>query len=210
MGLHLNAGTTAINTLGYTICSAVWGVILLVIMYIGSLVRGFSHAEAAAVVSAGTMLLCFFLVVIGMSSSCSNFVTHTQALTCCIIRRIGGYRSPQRLRQRRSPASRMDRLGSQGDYLRPGSQRIAQHRLHLHRSSTHSLVCRGHEEPGRIPQGALHLHVGRGLVVHHLRSGRVQLCWCIRYYPWIRILDRLVVEGFCCLDLAHDCAFDVT
>ena len=65
MGLHLNAGTTAINTLGYTICSAVLGVILLIIMYIGSLVRGFSHAEAAAVVSAGTMLLCFFFVVIG-------------------------------------------------------------------------------------------------------------------------------------------------
>jgi TRAP-type C4-dicarboxylate transport system permease large subunit len=66
MGLHVNAGTVAINTLGYTFCSALWGLILLVIMYLGSLVRGFSHAEAAAVVSAGTMLLCFFFVVIGM------------------------------------------------------------------------------------------------------------------------------------------------
>jgi hypothetical protein len=65
MGLHVNAGTVAINTLGYTFCSALWGLIIGVIMYAGSLVRGFSKAEFAAAISAGTMLLCFFFVVIG-------------------------------------------------------------------------------------------------------------------------------------------------
>ena len=67
MGLHVNAGSVAINTLGYTFCSALWGLIICVIMYAGSLVRGFSKAEFAAAISAGTMLLCFFFVVIGGS-----------------------------------------------------------------------------------------------------------------------------------------------
>jgi hypothetical protein len=69
MGLHVNAGTVAINTLGYTFCSALWGLIIGVIMYAGSLVRGFSKAEFAAAISAGTMLLCFFFVVIGKHRS---------------------------------------------------------------------------------------------------------------------------------------------
>jgi uncharacterized membrane protein len=69
MGLHVNAGTVAINTLGYTFCSALWGLIIGVIMYAGSLVRGFSKAEFAAAISAGTMLLCFFFVVIGKHHS---------------------------------------------------------------------------------------------------------------------------------------------
>lgn len=67
MGLHVNAGSVAINTLGYTFCSALWGLIICVLMYAGSLVRGFSKAEFAAAISAGTMLLCFFFVVIGQS-----------------------------------------------------------------------------------------------------------------------------------------------
>jgi len=33
MGLHANAGATAINTLGYTTCTTVWGVVLVVIMW---------------------------------------------------------------------------------------------------------------------------------------------------------------------------------
>lgn len=32
MGLHCNAGATAINTLGYHFCTTVWGVILAIIM----------------------------------------------------------------------------------------------------------------------------------------------------------------------------------
>lgn len=65
MGLHTNAATTAINTLGYTICSVWWGFIVSAVMFAGSLFRDFHHAEAAALVSAGTMFFCFLTVVIG-------------------------------------------------------------------------------------------------------------------------------------------------
>lgn len=65
MGLHINAGTTAINTLGYTVCSVVWGVVLTVVMFAISLLRGFKYAEVAAIISAGTMFTCFLVVVIG-------------------------------------------------------------------------------------------------------------------------------------------------
>lgn len=65
MGLHLNAGTTVINTLRYTFCSTIWGVILLIIMFAGSLFRDFRHATLLGIVSAGTMFIAYLIVVIG-------------------------------------------------------------------------------------------------------------------------------------------------
>jgi hypothetical protein len=65
MGLHLNAGTTVINTLHYTFCSTIWGVILLIIMFAGSLFRDFRHATLLGIVSAGTMFIAYLIVVIG-------------------------------------------------------------------------------------------------------------------------------------------------
>jgi hypothetical protein len=67
MGLHCNAGATAINTLNYTFCSAIWGFILLVIMWAGSLFRDFRHATLMGLVSAGTMFVSYLIVVIGHS-----------------------------------------------------------------------------------------------------------------------------------------------
>lgn len=60
MGLHINAGTVAINTLGYTFCSAVWGIICLIIMFSLSLVRNFNHAMTAGMFYLAIFL--FFLV----------------------------------------------------------------------------------------------------------------------------------------------------
>ncbi|KAJ9107959.1 hypothetical protein QFC20_003644 [Naganishia adeliensis] len=66
MGLHVNAAQTSINTvIQYEFCTVAWGVIILVIMWAGSLVRGFKYTEVAAVISAGTMFICYLLVVIG-------------------------------------------------------------------------------------------------------------------------------------------------
>ncbi|GHJ84576.1 hypothetical protein NliqN6_0978 [Naganishia liquefaciens] len=66
MGLHVNAASTAINTvIQYEFCTVWWGVIFLVIMWAGSLIRGFKYTEVAAIVSAGTMFICYLLVVIG-------------------------------------------------------------------------------------------------------------------------------------------------
>lgn len=65
-GLHVNAAQTAINTvIQYEFCTVAWGVIFLVIMWAGSMIRGFKHAEYAAILSAGTMFICYLLVVIG-------------------------------------------------------------------------------------------------------------------------------------------------
>ncbi|KAL7411848.1 transmembrane amino acid transporter protein-domain-containing protein [Mrakia frigida] len=67
MGLHCNAGTTAINTMGYKLCSAGMGAILGVIMFLGSLIRDFRHTTPFGIFSAGTMFICFLIVVIGHS-----------------------------------------------------------------------------------------------------------------------------------------------
>ncbi len=69
MGLHVNAGSTAINTLNHRgICTAYWGVILLFIMFLGSLVRNFRFATQAGIVSAGTMFVCVLIVIIGAAT----------------------------------------------------------------------------------------------------------------------------------------------
>ncbi|KAJ9098964.1 hypothetical protein QFC19_006188 [Naganishia cerealis] len=66
MGLHVNAAQTAINTvIQYEFCTVAWGVIFLLIMWAGSLIRGFKYTEIAAVLSAGTMFICYLLVVVG-------------------------------------------------------------------------------------------------------------------------------------------------
>ncbi|KAJ9104620.1 hypothetical protein QFC21_002118 [Naganishia friedmannii] len=65
-GLHVNAAQTAINTvIQYEFCTVAWGVIFLVVMWAGSMIRGFKGTEIAAILSAGTMFICYLLVVIG-------------------------------------------------------------------------------------------------------------------------------------------------
>ncbi|CDZ97743.1 Amino acid transporter, transmembrane [Phaffia rhodozyma] len=65
MGLHCNAGATAINTLRPTICTSLWAFILTIFMWAGSLIRDLRHTTILGIVSAGTMFVCFLVVVIG-------------------------------------------------------------------------------------------------------------------------------------------------
>lgn len=49
-GLHVNAASTAINTvIQYEFCTVWWGVIFLVIMWAGSLIRGFKYTGMSCV-----------------------------------------------------------------------------------------------------------------------------------------------------------------
>ncbi|KAL8278123.1 hypothetical protein RQP46_009447 [Phenoliferia psychrophenolica] len=66
MGLHVNAGGTAIQTIrGGQECTLVWGIILAVIMFVGSTVRDFRHMSMIGLVASSTMLICTLVVLVG-------------------------------------------------------------------------------------------------------------------------------------------------
>ncbi|KAK4050375.1 hypothetical protein OIV83_003444 [Microbotryomycetes sp. JL201] len=66
MGLHVNAGATAIQTIrGGTECTLVWAVVVGVIMYIPSNIRELKHMAYIGVLASSTMFVCTILVISG-------------------------------------------------------------------------------------------------------------------------------------------------
>ncbi|KAL8281382.1 hypothetical protein RQP46_006066 [Phenoliferia psychrophenolica] len=66
MGLHVNAGSTAIQTIrGGKECTLVWAVVLGVIMFLGSCLRDFKHMSMIGLIASSTMLVCTLIVICG-------------------------------------------------------------------------------------------------------------------------------------------------
>lgn len=69
MGLHVNAGATAIQTIrGGTECTLVWAIVLGVIMWAGSNIRELKHMSALGLLASSTMLTCSILVMASVAS----------------------------------------------------------------------------------------------------------------------------------------------
>jgi hypothetical protein len=68
LGLHVNAGGTAIQTIRQgTECTLVWGVTITVIMFLGSLLRDFKHLSLLGLLASSTMFICVLIVLSGHS-----------------------------------------------------------------------------------------------------------------------------------------------
>lgn len=66
MGLHVNAGGTAIQTTREgKECTLIWGVVIAVIMFLGSLLRDLKHMSLLGLCASSTMFVCTLLVLIG-------------------------------------------------------------------------------------------------------------------------------------------------
>ncbi|KAK4052227.1 hypothetical protein OIO90_004449 [Microbotryomycetes sp. JL221] len=66
MGLHVNAGATAIQTIrGGTECTLIWAVVVGVIMWIPSNIRELKHMAYIGVLASSTMFVCTILTISG-------------------------------------------------------------------------------------------------------------------------------------------------
>ncbi|ORY80240.1 transmembrane amino acid transporter protein-domain-containing protein [Leucosporidium creatinivorum] len=66
MGLHVNAGATAIQTIrGGTECTLVWAVAIAVIMWFFSNLRDFKHMAYIGIIASTTMFICTILTIAG-------------------------------------------------------------------------------------------------------------------------------------------------
>ncbi|KAM0756410.1 hypothetical protein T439DRAFT_345174 [Meredithblackwellia eburnea MCA 4105] len=66
MGLHVVAGGTAIQTIrGGKECTLIWGVVLGVIMLLGSFMRDFKHMSLLGLLASSTMFICTLIVLAG-------------------------------------------------------------------------------------------------------------------------------------------------
>jgi hypothetical protein len=66
MGLHVNAGATAIQTIrGGTESTLLWACIIGLIMFLPSLIRDFKHMSYIGLLASSTMFVCTILVITG-------------------------------------------------------------------------------------------------------------------------------------------------